>query len=103
MFASVDWQKMPERLILNFGPRTLSRVHCETCKEETLHVRDVCNHCTPRPNSAGAVGVRTRMRRAESGRVLGTTKTNKATSSPIMIPSAQIVPLVCPLTRGTTG
>jgi hypothetical protein len=44
---------MREHLILNFGPRTLSRVYCETCKEETLHVRGVCNHCTPQPNSSG--------------------------------------------------
>ena len=42
-----------EQLILNFGPRSLSRMYCETCREETLHVRGVCNHCTPRPNSSG--------------------------------------------------
>jgi hypothetical protein len=63
VFASVDCQKMPERLILNFGPRTLSRVYCETGKEDTLHVRGLCNHCTPRPNSSGnAARVRNRGR-----------------------------------------
>jgi hypothetical protein len=52
-----------EQLTLNFGPRTLSRVYCETCEEETLHVRRVCNHCTPQPNSSGtAVGVSNRGR-----------------------------------------
>jgi hypothetical protein len=45
--------RMREQLTLNFGPRTLSRVYCETCKEETLHVRGVCNHCAPQPNSSG--------------------------------------------------
>ena len=33
-----------------FGARTLSCVYCETCNEETLQVRGVCNHCTPHPN-----------------------------------------------------
>jgi hypothetical protein len=42
-----------ELLILNFGPRTLSRVYCQTCKEDTLHVRGICNYCTPRPNRSG--------------------------------------------------
>jgi hypothetical protein len=58
-----------ETLILNFGPRTLSRVYCENCKEETLHVRDVCNHCRPQPNgSATAVrkGIRRRAAEAQS-------------------------------------
>jgi hypothetical protein len=60
---------MRETLLLNFGRRTLSRVYCETCKEETLHVRGVCNHCTPQPNgSAPAVreGIRGRTAKAES-------------------------------------
>jgi hypothetical protein len=35
-----------------FGARTVSRVYCATCNEETLHVRGVCNHCPPRPNSS---------------------------------------------------
>jgi hypothetical protein len=49
---------MRELLILNFGPRTLSRVYCASCKEETLHVRGDCNHCTPQPSCLGiAVGV----------------------------------------------
>jgi hypothetical protein len=49
---------MRELLILNFGPRTLSRVYCATCKEETLHVRGDCKHSTPQPSSLGiAVGV----------------------------------------------
>lgn len=51
---------MRETLILNFGPRTLSRIYCETCKEETLQVRGVCNHCTPQPNNS-AVAVRRRI------------------------------------------
>lgn len=28
-----------EQLILNFGPRSLSRMYCERCDEETLRVR----------------------------------------------------------------
>ena len=32
---------------LNFGPPTLSRIYCDACKEETLHVRGACNHCAP--------------------------------------------------------
>jgi hypothetical protein len=35
-----------------FGARTLSRVYCATCNEETLHARGVCNHCSPRPNGS---------------------------------------------------
>ena len=35
-----------------FGTRTLSGVYCETCNEETLHVRVVCNYCATRPNSS---------------------------------------------------
>jgi hypothetical protein len=58
---------MRERLILNFGPRTLSRVYCETCKEETLHVRGVCNHCTPRPNGSGTAARVGNGRRASKG------------------------------------
>jgi hypothetical protein len=50
---------MREQLILNFGSRALSRVYCETCMEETLHVRGACNHCTPQPNSS-ATAVRHR-------------------------------------------
>jgi hypothetical protein len=60
---------MREQLILNFGPRTLSRVYCEKCKEETLHVRGVCNHCTPQPNSsrtAARRGIRERTTKLES-------------------------------------
>lgn len=30
---------------LNFGPPSLSRVHCRKCNEETLHVMAKCNHC----------------------------------------------------------
>jgi hypothetical protein len=45
--------RMREQLILNYGPRTLSGVYCETCKEDTLHVRGVCNHCTTQPDSSG--------------------------------------------------
>jgi hypothetical protein len=44
---------MRELPILNLGPRTLSRVYCATCKEETLHVRGDCKHCTPQPSSLG--------------------------------------------------
>ena len=56
---------MREQLILNFGPRTLSRIYCEACKEETLHVRGVCNHCTPQPNRS-ATDVRLRNRGRQS-------------------------------------
>lgn len=55
--------QMRETLILNFGPPTLSRLYCETCKEDTLHVRGACNHCTPQPNSS-----RTALRRGIPGR-----------------------------------
>ncbi len=55
---------MREQLILNFGPRSLSRIYCARCKEETLHVRGVCNHCKPRPNGSGEI--RGRGAKAES-------------------------------------
>jgi hypothetical protein len=48
-----------------FGARTLSGVYCETCNEETLHVRGVCNHCATRPNSS-ETAVRTGTRGRES-------------------------------------
>ena len=37
---------MMAEVILNFGPAALSRMLCETCKEETLHLRGVCVHCS---------------------------------------------------------
>jgi hypothetical protein len=58
-----------EPLIFNFGPRTLSRVYCEICKEETLHVRGVCNHCPPQPSDSEVAvrrEIRGRVPKAES-------------------------------------
>ena len=58
---------MRDQLILNFGRRSLSRIYCERYKEETLHVRGVCNHCTPQPSSsATAVRVRNRGRASKA-------------------------------------
>jgi len=37
---------MMAEVILNFGPAALSRMLCESCKEETLHLRGVCVHCS---------------------------------------------------------
>jgi hypothetical protein len=58
-----------EQLILNCGPRTLGGVYCETCKEKTLHVRSICDHCISRPNSSGSadrVSNRGRMSKVEN-------------------------------------
>lgn len=60
---------MRSDLSLNFGPRTLSRIYCDACKEETLHVRGVCNHCAPSQPHAGSARVapsRVRALKAES-------------------------------------
>jgi len=56
--------RMTEQLILNYEPRTLSRVYSETCNEAALHVRGVCNHCTAQPDSSG-----TAVRVSNRGRV----------------------------------
>ena len=32
---------------LYFGPAALSRTYCETCEEETLHLRGQCVHIVP--------------------------------------------------------
>ena len=34
-----------DETLLNFRPSSLSREYCDTCREETLHVRGFCNHC----------------------------------------------------------
>jgi len=59
--------QLRDQVILNLGPRTLSRLYCETCNQETLHVRGSCNHCTPRPNSTvTAIRVKNRGRASKA-------------------------------------
>jgi hypothetical protein len=43
-------------LAINSGPRTLSRLYCDTCKEETLHNRGVCNHCAAQAERSASPG-----------------------------------------------
>ena len=49
---------MNNGFVLNFGPCTLSRIYCGTCKEETLHVRGLCNHCAGLRRNGSASTVR---------------------------------------------